>query len=73
MLCGILDQQEGRGEQERKTAAKPSFITSITKIGVVITKSLQKRPVSEWSDSEREQVKAICQPIRKVLQEIDNL
>jgi hypothetical protein len=72
VLCGIIDQQEGRGDAERQTAAKPSFVSSITKLGVVITKAVQDRPVSEWSTNEKEQIKAICAPIAKVLREIDN-
>lgn len=72
VLCGIIDQQEGRGDAERQTAAKPSFVSTITKMGVFITKSVHDRPVSEWSDNEKEQVRAICTPIAKLLREIDN-
>jgi hypothetical protein len=72
VLCGIIDQQEGRGEVERQTASKPSFVSSITKLGVVITKAVEDRPVSQWDDNEREQIKAICAPIAKVLREIDS-
>ena len=72
VLCGIIDQQEGRGEVERQTASKPSFVSSITKLGVIITKAVEDRPVSEWDENTREQIKAICAPIAKVLREIDN-
>jgi hypothetical protein len=71
VLCGIIDQQEGRGEDERQTASKPALVSSITKMGAVITKSLQARPVSEWGSNEKEQIMAIIAPIRKMWQEID--
>ena len=72
VLCGIIDQQEGRGEEERRTAAKPSFISSLTKLGAAITNAAQERPVSEWSDHECEQVAVMYAPLMKIKDEIES-
>jgi hypothetical protein len=72
VLCGIIDQQQGRGDEERETAAKPSAVSLFAKSVAAITKAVEDRPVADWTDHECEQVASMYAPILAVMDEVES-
>ena len=68
-LCGILDKQEPRDVTPQKPRA--TFISGVSKFLARINKETRKRPVVDWSSSEREQMKDVLKPIVELYREID--
>lgn len=65
LLCGILEtgvKQEKPKQPERKPASRGVISSTSSYIGK-LNKSLDRRPVSEWASSEREQVKDVLEPL----------
>ena len=60
-LCGILDKQEARDTSHHKP--QPTFITGVSKFLARINKETSKRPVEDWSDDDRQQMRDVLKPI----------
>lgn len=62
VLCGILETAD-KPEQPMKSAMPASVISVSSSYIGKLNKTLDRRPVTEWSDDEREQVKDVLKPM----------
>ena len=62
-LCGILDSQEVVTSQIAPPKPQQGVITLISKTIQELSKRRTKRPISEWSADEREQVRDVLKPL----------
>jgi hypothetical protein len=72
VLCGIIDEQQGWGDEERETASMPSAVSLFAKSVAAITKAVEYRPVADWTDHECEQVASMYAPILAVIDEVES-
>ena len=69
-LIGVMTKAPSR-KAAFATRAKPSLTSHITKINVAVASSLDDRPVSKMSGSDREQLKAVMRPLAVLYVELD--
>jgi hypothetical protein len=62
LLCGILETSE-KPEQPKKIAMPPSVISTASSFIGKLNKTVDRRPVEDWANSEREQVKDVLKPL----------
>jgi len=69
LLCGILetaDVVDVEAETTRTQNPPPSVISSAGTFIGKFNKIISRRPLHEWSESEKEQVKDVIQPIKEL-------
>ena len=69
-LCGILDSQEVVSPQAAPPKPQQGFITVISKTIQELSKRRTKRPISEWSPDEREQVRDVLEPLVRLHEDL---
>lgn len=65
-LSGLLDSQDVLQSATAPPKPQQGLITLITKTRQEMSKKLTARPVTEWSQSERAQVKDVLQPLQEL-------
>ena len=70
-LCGILDSQEVITSQIATPKPQQGFISVISKTIQELSKRRTQRPISEWGEDEREQVRDVLQPLVELAKELE--
>jgi hypothetical protein len=70
LLCGIIDQKQGADTDEASTATPPSAISMLGKVTTKLCAKIAKRPLCQWSDWEKDQARAIVNPLRPFMDEL---
>ena len=63
LLCGILETADKPEQEEPRNVTPPSVISTASSFIGRFNRIVDKRPVEEWQQSEREQVKDVLKPL----------
>jgi len=70
-LMGVLDQRSNTEQRHDRQIRKPSTLSYLLKISRKLEKKIKARPVSEWTESEKDQIKSTLLPINEISKALD--
>jgi len=72
LLCGILETAEMPAENtdQAKSTPKPTVISSASSFMGKFNKIISRRPVSEWGEAEKQQIKDVIEPIKELWEQL---
>ena len=73
LLCGILETAEAPhlcDDTTKRTPTPPTVISSASSFMGKLNKIISRRPVSEWEEAERRQVKDVIEPIKALWEQL---